>query len=52
MGSRAGEAWRTARAPVRNPFRHPALHALAMQWRQAFITAAVIEGSSPRRRSS
>ena len=46
---RAGEAWRTARAPVRNPFRHPALHALATQWRQAFIAAALIDRSAPRR---
>jgi hypothetical protein len=50
MGSRAGEAWRTARAPVRNPFRHPALYTLATQWRQAFIAAALLDRSSPRQR--
>jgi hypothetical protein len=40
MGKRAGDAWRTTRAPVHNPFRHPVLHSLAALWRQGFIAAA------------
>lgn len=46
MGVRAGEAWRVSRAPVRNPFRHPALQAFATLWRQGFLTA--VSGQRPQ----
>lgn len=50
MGLRAGEAWRANRAPVRNPFRHPALHAFAALWRQGFIAAVSADRPQPGRR--
>lgn len=40
MGTRAGALWRTTRTPIRNPFRHPAMAALAREWRRAFVAAA------------
>ena len=48
MGMRAGEAWRTARTPVRNPFRHPAMQSLASLWRHGFMVA--VTGDDPQRR--